>query len=662
MFLGPARLHPEEQSLTIGSRRVMLQRKPYLVLQYLIENRDRMILRKELLDRFWDGQEVYDESLSKAVGSIRKAFGETRDGSVFIETRWGIGYRYVGPFGEAPASSPNPADRLNGSLRAEAFNGVPDLAPSPAVDGAGLAVPPPTPENLVPRARTAWRQWPAFALLASLILTVGAAATLLSRPNSSLDKAPDVPAAIRSVAVLPFTANTGNEDDQILGMGLADAVAAKLGAVSQLRVRSSATIRSILGSQPDPALAGRKLQVQTVVRGDIHRVQNRFVITVRLLDSPKGADVWSGAFIADDSNIIATEDSIAQQVAAALLPASSMNGVRPSSGPDTKNPQAYAKYMKAEFFAGMRTQNALGKAIDLLNEVLLIDPKYARAYAALADCYQLQGFYQFVPPAEAYPRAKAAALKALSMDNSLIEAHVSLLSTLTDYDWDWEGAEREFKAAAAIDPNYAVAYQYYGYALLGMGRGDEALAAMKHAAELDPVSPSVQTSLAWGFYLLRQDEQAVDQCKRVLELYPDFVPAHQLLGIVYGQMRLDQRSMAELSQAETLERDSSVTPILLDYEQARSGKKAEAGKDLINLVAKSRGASIPDYYLAAAWIALGDKEKAQASLQRAYETHSNWVIYLQYDPRFDDLRPDPRFQALLHRVAFSRNDSHSAQS
>ena len=312
--------------------------------------------------------------------------------------------------------------------------------------------------------------------------------------------------------------------------------------------------------------------------------------------------------------------------------------------------------MKARFFANARTQTSLAKAIDLLNQVILIDPKYARAYAALADCYQLQGFYHFVPPAEAYPLARAAALKALSMDDTLQEAHIALLSVLTDYDWDWEGSEREFKAAIAIDPNYAAAYQYYGYALLAMGRGEEALTAMKHAAELDPVSPSIQTSLAWGYYLLRHNQASIEQCKRVLELYPNFVPAHQLLGILYGQEKSEARSFAELNLAEGLEKDSKITPILLDDELALSGKQAEAARNLETFLAKSPNASVPDYYLAAAWLAVGNNEKAQTYLERAFKFHSNWVIYLQYDPRFDDLRVDPRFQALLRRVA----PSHTA--
>jgi len=665
--LGSAQLDPEKQSLTIGMRTVALQRKPYLVLQYLIENRHRMIFRKELLDRFWDGKEVYDQSLSKAIGSIRKAFGETGDGSAFIETRWGLGYRYVGPFGESSTSSQpqNRIDRLsepnNGHRLPQFPEAVP--APSPASGRANSAIPPSKVESFLPPAKSPLRRWFASLLFIALIVAVTVTAMRFGLYHSTRTRAADPAASIsiHSVAVLPFTAKTEEEEDQYLGLGLADAVAAKLSTIPQLSVRSSTTVRSILGLHPDLGAAGKKLEVQALVKGELHRVMNTVVINVELLDGRTGADLWSGTFNADNTNIFATEDSIAKQVSNALLPQFGVNALKSSSGPDTKHPEAYSRYMKAKFFAGTRTQNSLAKAIDLLNEAILIDPSYARAYAALADCYQLQGFYQFVPPSEAYPRAKAAALKALSLNNSLAEAHVSLISTLADYDWDWEGVEREFRATIAIDPNYAVAYQYYGYALLGMGRGEDALIAMRHAAELDPVSPSVLASLGWTYYLLRQDEQAVDQCKKVLELYPDFVPAHQLLGIVYGQMRADQRATAELNQAEALERDSAVTPILLDYELARTGKRAEAARNLTDLLAKSHGASVPYYYLAAAWTAVGDKQGAESSLERAYQSRSNWIIYLQYDPRFDDLRPDAQFQTLLHRIALSHNGSHSVQ-
>jgi len=655
--LGSAHLDVEKQVLTMGARTVVLQRKPYLVLLYLIENRHRMVDRRELLQRFWDGKEVYDQSLSKAVGSIRKALGEP-EGSEWIETRWGLGYRYIGPCtklsplpAEAIQSSPSSStlsDALNGSSSSK-MGAIESAAQVHSLEEA-------TPASANSRKPAAWTNASLTArivfvsLLLGILLVILTFTELDTRRSNAAAKHPAAPHSIQSIAVLPFTAGQGQDADQYLGLELADAVASRLGTVPELGVRSSTTVRSIVGLKSDPALAAKKLQVQAVVSGEIQRVADKVVVSVQLLDSSTGAALWSGTFNADSSSIFSMEDSISQQVASALLPQFGMNSVKHSPGPDTSHPEAYEKYMRARFFATTRTRTSIAKAISLLNEAIRVDPNYARAYAALADCYQLQGFYEFAPPAEAYPNAKTAALKALSLDNSLVEAHVSLLSALSDYDWDWSGVDREFNAAIAIDPNYAVAYQYYGYALLGMGRGEQALAAMRKAAQLDPVSPSIQTSLAWAYYLLRQDEAAVDQCHHILDLYPDFVPAHQLLGIVYGHMNQNQRSLAELNQAGTLEGDSVITPILVDYEFARIGKRDEAARRLNEVLAKTQGASVPDYYLAAAWTAIGDKQKAVAALERAVQRHSNWVIYLHYDPRFDELRSEPKFQALLHQV------------
>jgi DNA-binding winged helix-turn-helix (wHTH) protein/tetratricopeptide (TPR) repeat protein len=491
--LGSVLLHPDKQLLTVGDHAVSLQRKPFQVLVFLVENRHRMVTRKELLDQFWDGKEVYDQSLSKAVGTIRKALGEPA-ASDYIETRWGLGYRYIGPFLEGPAS-PVPIET---DVVADASSVV--HAPVVVEERAG-----------------GWKHWRMATVAAALLIVV-------------------------------------------------------LGGLRLMKPR--------------------------------HQVAAQ---------SPR---------------------------------------VQAQETPDTQHPDAYAKYKKAEFFARMRTPASVSKAIDLLNEVILIDPKYARAYAALAECYGLEGFYHFAPPTEVYPKAKDAAYKALALDNSLAQAHVALLGALTDYDWDWEGAEREYKAAIALDPNYAVAYQYFGYALIGAGRAGEALAVMKHAADLDPVSPSVLTSLAWEHYLLRQDKQAVEQCQRVLELYPNFVVAHQVLGVVYGQMGQRDQALAELNQATKLEKDSGITTLLIDYELAKGGKRERATRDLESF--ESRKNVVPDYYVALAWNAAGNREKAQAALERAYSARSNWLIYLQYDPRFEGLRRSGTVQSLIQRVKSGR--------
>ena len=632
--LGAAQLDVEKQLITVGNRTVFLQRKPYLVLLYLIENRHRMVHRRELLDRFWDGKEVYDQSLSKAVGSIRKALGDSE--GELIETRWGLGYRYIGPFVELPRSGTQLESEANQAV-SEAAPFLPQQESASAPHDSPLAAQP---------AKFSWQT--ALALVLVAIIAVSLIAFVLHRRQMERRRIAAL-AAVHSVAVLPFTASSDDLEGQYMGLELADTVASRLSSLPQLNVRSSATVRSVVGLEADPVMARKKLEVQALVTGDVRQAANNSVVSVHLLDGATGASRWSGNFTASSTDLIRTEDAIAAQLSKILAPQAGSNALRPSSG-DTNDADAYSDYMKARFFATTRTHSSLQKSIALLQAATTRDPNYARAWAALAECYSLLGFYSYVAPADAYPRAKEAALRALSIDNSLLEAHVSLMSILTDYDWNWNASEREFHAAIAIDPNYAVTYQYYGYTLLAMGRGQEALVAMKQATQIDPVSPSVQTSLAWVYYQLRMNPQTVEQCRKVLDLYPDYVPAHQLLGLTYSQIHQDQAALTELRRAGALEPGNTMNPLFIDYVLARAGRSQEASRSLDAIVAKSGEAFIPDYLVAAAWAAIGDKRKAETFLDRALEFRSNWLINLHYDPRFDTLRSDAGFQTILDRV------------
>ncbi len=661
--LGSTYLDTEKQLLVTAERTVALQRKPYLVLLHLIENHHRMITREELLERFWDGQEVYDQSVSKAIGSIRRAFGETRTSSRFIETRWGGGYRYVGPFSDEKSAT---ASEFGGVVApSESAESAPALDRDGEIrpDAKGHSAPLTAFSAGVVAGKTPNRTLKVY-LVAAVLTVVAVLATIMAgraRRTSADEGAASYADPMRSVAVLPFRVDGGSAEDTYLGVGFSDAIADRLKTVEQLTVRSSSTIRTILGTDADAKTAAEKLRVQTVVEGNLHREAEKIVVKVRVLGTT-GAELWSGTFSANTGNIFSAEDSIAGQVLTAILPQFGGKPPKPSSGPETAKYEAYEKYMKAEFFATNRSRSSLTKAVELLNEAIAIDPNYARAYASLANCYQLIGFYEYLPPSEAYPKAEEAARKAMSLDNSSAEAHVALLSALTDYEHDWVGAEREFKATVAIDPNYASAYQYYGFALLGMGRGEEAVSVAKRAQELDPVSPSVQTSLAWALFLMRRNEESARECKRALELYPDFIPAHQLLGLVYGQMNDNSAALAEFSEAEALERDNPVTLILMTFELARSGKKAEARQALQGALARPGGSVVPDYYIAASWTEIGDKAKALESLRRAEQHHSNWLIYLPYDPRFDGLRSDPEFKAAFQKAGKPKDVSLSARN
>lgn len=639
LALGPAQLDLETRVITIGAHQVVLQQKPYLVLVCLVENRHRLVTRRELLDRFWEGKEVYDQSLSKAVGSIRRALGDA-EGETFIETRWGLGYRYIGPCAELSphaAATPNPTEM-----------------PQEPEAGPEARVPAPRRPLDVSRPRRPAVALTAMLAVAGLILALAFAG--LYRRLRRVDAATT---SIHSLAVLPFTAGDDDLQGQYVGLEVAETLAARLSTIPQLSVRPSATVRAVAGLQSDPATAARKLAVQAVVAGQVRRTSGGLVISLQLLDPSSGTTRWSGVFQAGSGDDAAAEEEIAQTVSRVLFPRSPAI-LRPSPGPGTSNPDAYSDFMKARFFAITRTRTSLGKAVAFLLEATRADPAYARAWAALAECYSLEGFYQYVPPAEAYPRARLAAEKALSLNHSIAEAHIILMSILTDYDWDWQGAEREFRAAIAIDPHSAEAYQYYGYALIAMGRGEEALVAMQQALRIDPVSPSVGTSLAWGYYLLRRNHQALEQCRRVLELYPNYVPAHQLLGLTYSQIGSSALALAELRRAAELEGSNAMTPLYIDYQLARSGERALALRNLALVAAESPRSFVPAYFLAAAWIAAGDTQKGEACLEHALQARSNWLIYLRYDPRFDALRGDPRFVAILDRLDAHRDAPHPA--
>jgi TolB-like protein/DNA-binding winged helix-turn-helix (wHTH) protein/Tfp pilus assembly protein PilF len=665
--LGSTYLDTEKQLLVTAEGTVTLQRKPYLVLLHLIENRHRMITREELLERFWDGQEVYDQSVSKAIGSIRKAFGETKTSSKFIETRWGGGYRYVGPFTEGTTGEPSGStesaavsNEIAGASSGPEFKAG-DESDADDNRATDRVVAKPSSIEAASKKRSGRT---VRVYLAAAVIIAGAVLAIIGmerwRHPSETQVAASDGDPMRSVAVLPFGVDTGSAEDNYLGVGFSDAIADRLKTVERLTVRSSSTIRTVLGSDPDAKTAADRLRVQAVVNGSLRREAGKIIVKVWVL-GPAGKQIWSQTFSANNENIFSAEDSIAKQVLTAILPHFQGQPVRAPAGPETAKYDAYEKYMKAEFFATNRSRGSLTKAVGLLEEAITIDPNYARAYAALANCLQLIGFYEYLPPSEAYPKAEEAARKAMSLDKSNAEAHVAMLSALTDYEHDWAGAEREFKATVAIDPNYAAAYQYYGFALLGMGRGEEAVAVTKRAQELDPVSPSVQTSLAWALFLMRRNEESERECKRALELYPDFIPAHQLLGLVYGQMDDGKAALAELSEAEALERDNPVTLILMTFELARSGKKTEARQALQGALAKPGGAVVPDYYIAATWAEIGDKAKALESLKRADQHHSNWLIYLPYDPRFDPLRSDPGFRAAFQKSATRKDVAISAR-
>jgi tetratricopeptide (TPR) repeat protein len=317
----------------------------------------------------------------------------------------------------------------------------------------------------------------------------------------------------------------------------------------------------------------------------------------------------------------------------------------------TEDTEAYQAYVKGRYFWNKRTHEGLTRGIAYFQQAIEQDFGYALAYAGLADCYNLLGFYGFLSPMETYPKAKAAAIKALKMDDALAEAHNSLAWAKLHFDFDWSGAEREFKQAHQLNPGYATAHHWYTAYLSAMGRLEEAIAEMKRAQMLDPLSLIINTALGQTFYFARQYDLAMEHLAKTLEMDPNFVHAHILLGKVYVQKATYENAIAEFQKAITLEnRNSPYSRGLLGYAYAVMGNKEDAVKVLEELKALSKRKYVPSYNIAEINAGLGWNDQAFKWLEKAYEQRDGAMVWLKVEPALDSLRPDPRFHSLLRRM------------
>lgn len=350
-------------------------------------------------------------------------------------------------------------------------------------------------------------------------------------------------------------------------------------------------------------------------------------------------------------DVFAIQSDIAQQVAEALKVRLLMGEKGQIEKKATENLEAYTLYLKGRYFWNKRTEADINKAILYFEQAIKIDSTYALAYSGLADSYSLLANGGYLSSKEACPRAKAAAIKAVEIDDTLAEAHASLAFIKMAYDWDWLVAEREFKRAIELNPSYAIAHQFYARYLSGVGRHDEAIAEIKRAEELDPLSLPISAGVGQTFLKARQYDQAIEQLRKTQEMDPNFANGHYFLGWAYLRKGMSEQAIAELQKAITLSADSLPAAAALVRAYAKLGKRNEAQKrldEVIELSKNSRHAQ--SYYIAAMYAELGEKDQAFAWLQKAYDERDDFLLVIRVDPSFDGLRSDPRFAALLKKV------------
>ena len=456
---------------------------------------------------------------------------------------------------------------------------------------------------------------------------------------------------IGSIAVLPFVNTSADPNTEYLSDGITDSLINSLSQLPGLRVMSRNSVFRYKGREIDAQAAGRELQVQAVLTGRVVQRGDTLSITAELVDTQDSSHIWGEQYNRKLTDIITVQEDIAREISERLRLRLSGEQKKRVTKRYTENTEAYQAYLKGRYFWNKRTGETLRKGVEHFQQAIEKDPGYALAFAGLADSYILLGVYNVIPPNEAYPLAKAAAMKALEMDETLAEAHVSLASVMGDFDWDRPRAVREYTRAIELNPNYATAHQWYAELLSQMGRHEEAITQIKQARELDPLSLIINSVEGWLYYLARQPDQAIEQCRKVTEMDPNFSVVHVYLGRALALKGDYEQAITELQKALQLDEDSW-TLASLGHTYAIAGKREEALRLLNRLKELSTRRHVSPYHIAAIHAGLNEKEQAFEWLEKAYQQREQSLIFLKVDPLMDNLRSDSRYADLLRRVGF----------
>jgi eukaryotic-like serine/threonine-protein kinase len=457
--------------------------------------------------------------------------------------------------------------------------------------------------------------------------------------------------AINSLAVLPLLNASADADMEYLSDGITESLINNLSQLPKLRVMARATVFRYQGREVDPQEVGRELGVRAVLTGRVLQRENRLIIKVELVHTADGSQLWGAQYNRQLADIFAVEEEIANEIAEKLRLKLSSTEQKRMAKRYPENTEAYQLYFKGRYYWNKWTAEGTKRAIEYFQQAIAVDPSYALAHAGLADCYSsLTGGGIGLSPAEAFQRARAAAVKALILDDTLPEAHTSLGLIKLNHDWDWSGAEREFKRAIELNPNYPTPYHWYSHYLIVMDRIEESLIMSKRGLELDPLDLEMNAHLAWHHYMARQYDQTIEQCLQTIAMDPNFHETYWFLGWAYARTGQYAKAVDAVQKAIALSGGSSEMTAELGYAFAVSGKNEEARRILSELKELSEREYVSPYFLALIYTGLGEKDQALEWLEKAYQERVAFLIYLGKQPQFDALRSDARFTELGRRV------------
>ncbi len=618
-----------------GSK-IKLQEKPFQLLVLLLEHAGRITTREELRQGLWSADTFvdFDANLKTTLNKLRRVLGDSAENPIYIETIPRQGYRFL-----PPVVSLECEPRSTGDTQPRAISKSADVPTKSSGTSTG------------PRLAG----WQAIsAMMLALMLVVAGIYALRTK------SAPVVKPMQQRVLllVLPFDNLSGDPTQEYFSDGLTDEMITLLGrqypnGLSVIARTSAMRYRAT--QKPLPQVARELGGVDYVLEGSVRRSGNHVGINAQLFRTRDQASLWAETYESGVANVLTIQNNVAGQIARALvLEVAPERGRPPRSLPDPKipDPKIYDAYLMGLYEANQRSEPSLRKSVEYFKTAIQGDASYAPPYAGLANSYLLLAGWLLMRPTEAYPKAKAAALHALELDETLAEAHTALAEAEHEYEWKWADAEREFRRAIELDPNSAIAHKSYAEFLMHGARSAEATGEMERARELDPLSLIVNTLVGFAYHNARQYNRAIEEYEKVIQLDPQFAPAHYFLGGALTNIGQYDEGIAHLQKAKDLTHGASLMSAGLARGYAHAGRRDRAQQSLRELQLRGIHHYVSPYGLAQVYAVLGDRGSALDVLDRAVNEHAFEVLFLRVDPSFDSLHENPRFQELLKRVGF----------
>ena len=630
---GRFRVNTGDRLLVRDQEIVQLTPKVFDILLALVESSGQVISKDSLMKRVWPDSFVEEGNLTQNISLLRKALGEGQNGHQYIETVARRGYRFVEPVYESRDGGPD-STRVNASAAAAVVEPATEVTSESEPVSGSRAVG-------VQYVIGSLNRHPRVSLATLLALVLAAAGIVyFTRGGKAVDGSSSV---IESIAVLPFVNEASDTDAEYFSDEITESLVNNLSQLPKLRVVPRSVVLNYKGHETDPRKVARELNVRAVLTGRVHRRGDTLSIQVDLIDATNVAQMWGQHYDRRVSDILLVQEDISRDIFENLRLKLSVE--------EQKQLEAFSLYLKGRNSWNKRTEDGLLQGVEYFQKAIEVDQGYAPAYAGLADCYNMLVVYGISQPKDAFPKAKEAALKALSIDGTLAEARTSLAFIKHRWDWGREDAEREFQLAIKSKPTYAPAHQWYSSYLVAMGRFDEAIAEAKRAEELEPLSFISNSHLGWILYFAGRYDEAIAHCKRLLDVDPNFFPARRYMGLAYEQKGMYVEAIDQFQQGVKLS-GSPLMMSLLGHAYAASGKKAEAQRILAEL-GQQKQRYVSPYTVATIYAGLGEKDQAFKWLEKAFEERDIWLMNLKVDPLFKPIRSDSRFTNLLQRIGLT---------